>query len=271
MSNNMHSERISTRYKLRHVFLVRAATITIGCFGILWGLFELPRFWRESTVETISDRIVAGDEFKPETLYQQLPILESIENSASCRPAALRSAAIIRLRIFERLKDSQERSREQPKVAEVIRNSLSCAPADAFLWLALYSLGVNELGRDPEVFNALRLSYRVGPHEGWIAIKRSRIAFASFRELPVDLREAAINEFSELVQDSAFYGAAAEILIGPGWPERDLILPHLAQLSESRRARFFAALSERGYVLVPGVGLEPADSHRFAPQIRVPQ
>jgi hypothetical protein len=188
----------------------------------------------------------------------------------SCHPAALRGAAIIRLRIFERLKDSQERSAEQPKVAEVIRNSLSCAPADAFLWLALYSVAVSERGLNSESLNALRESYRVGPHEGWIAVKRSRAVIASFRELRSDLQEAAIKEFTELVHDDAFYGAAAEILIGPGWPARDLILPHLAQLSESRRARFFAALSERGYVLVPGVGLEPADSHRFAPQIRVP-
>ena len=69
-----------------------------------------------------------------------------------------------------------------------------------------------------------------------------------------------------------FSGQAAEILIGPAWPERELISSRLTRLSDYDRRRFADELYSRGYDLnVPGVGLAPRDSHRFAPEIRVPQ
>jgi hypothetical protein len=175
--------------------------------------------------------------------------------------------------LFERTNfvDAQERSGEESQLIHAIRNSLSCAPADGFLWLALYFIGLSEKGIEPESINALRQSYRVAPHEGWIALKRSRVAFAGFSQLPPDLRDAAINEIVDMLHDGHFYDLAAEILIGPAWPERDLILLQLSRLSDARRAGFIEELKRRGYVRVPGIGLAPVDSHRFSRQIRVPQ
>jgi hypothetical protein len=130
---------------------------------------------------------------------------------------------------------------------------------------------LNEKGLESESINALRQSYRVAPHEGWIALKRSRVVFARFSELPPDLGDTAINEIVDVLHDSHFYDSAAEILIGPAWPERDLILLQLSRLSDVRRAAFMEELKRRGYVRVPGIGLAPVDSHRFARPIRVPQ
>ena len=131
---------------------------------------------------------------------------------------------------------------------------------------------MNENRLKPDLLKYLRLSYRLGPHEGWIVLKRNPLAFAAFQQLPPDLREAAINEFAAMVRDSQFSDQAAEILIGPAWPERELILSRLTRLSDSDRRRFADELYRRGYDLnLPGVGLAPRDSHRFAPQIRVPQ
>ena len=167
--------------------------------------------------------------------------------------------------------DAQERSGEQSQLIRAIRNSLSCAPADGFLWLALYFIGQNEKGLEPESINALRQSYRVAPHEGWIALKRSRVAFAGFNQLPPDLGDAAINEIVDMLHDGHFNGFVEDILIGPAWPQRDLVLLQLSRLSDAKRAEFIEELRSRGYVRVPGIGLVPVDSHRFAPKIRVPQ
>ena len=256
-----------------YISIVRIFAAAIGCFGLVWGAFESSAFWRDSTLQRMATQIIAGDEFKNETLSQQLPAIEKIESSGLCRPVAVRSAAIIRLRLFERTNfvDAQERSGEQSRLLQVIRNSLSCAPADGFLWLALYFIGPNERGLESESINALRQSYRVAPHEGWIALKRSRVAFAEFNQLPPDLGDAAINEFVDMLHDSHFYDLAAEILIGPAWPERDLILLQSSRLGDVKRAEFIEELKRRGYVRVPGIGLVPVDSHRFAPKIRVPQ
>ena len=146
-------------------------------------------------------------------------------------------------------------------LGDVIRSSLSCAPADPFLWLALYWVEVTENGSKPDYLNYLRLSYQLGPHEGWIVLKRNPLAFGAFQQLPPDLRENVIDEFVAMVRDSRFSDQAADILIGPAWPERDLILPHLTQISEYDRKRFADVLYGRGYVNVPGIGLEPRDSH----------
>ena len=231
-------------------------------------------FGQDSTIERIATQIIAGDPFKIETLTQQLPVIDRIEKSAYCRPHALRSAAIIQLRIWEvaaSTNDRQRRDEQLKSLANVIRSSLSCAPADPFLWLALYSVEVTENGFKPDYLKYLRLSYRLGPHEGWIVLKRNPLAFAAFQQLSPDLREAVVNEFVAMLLDSHFSDQAAEILIGPAWPERELILSNLTRLTDHDRRRFTDALHRRGYVNVPGIGLAPQDSHRFAPQIRVPQ
>jgi hypothetical protein len=69
---------------------------------------------------------------------------------------------------------------------DAIRQSLACSPADPFFWLALYAL-------EPSApLNYLTASYRLGPNEGWIALKRNLVAFANFDELPDDLRRIVV-------------------------------------------------------------------------------
>ena len=299
-----------------YILLARSFVVILGCIAVWWGIIGFPIFWQDSSIERIATQIIAGNPFKVETLTQQLPIIDSIKSSAYCRPAALRSATIIQLRMLEvaasandrqhldELKslgnmirsslscapadpllwlalyslevaasanDRQHLDEYLKSLGNAIRSSLSCTPADPFLWLALYSVEVTENGFKPDYLKYLRVSYRLGPHEGWIALKRNPLAFAAFQQLPPDLGENAINEFVALLE-SGLSDQAAEIIIGPAWPERELILSHLTRLSDYERQSFADALHRRGYDLnVPGIGLAPRDSHRFAPEIRVPQ
>src|ERR1019366_8525833 len=143
-------------------------------------------------------------------------------------------------------------------LGNVIRSSLSCVPADPFLWLALYSVEVTENGFKPDYLKYLRMSYRLGPHEGWIVLKRNPLAFTVFQQLPPDLGENAINEFVAMLLDSHFSDQAAEILIGPAWQEREQILSNLTRIGDVDRKRFADVLQRRGYDLnVPGIGLAP--------------
>jgi hypothetical protein len=257
-----------------YILLARSFVVIMACIAVWWGIIGFPVFWRDSSIERIATQIIAGDPFKVETLSQQLPIIDSIKSSAYCRPAAVRSAAIIQLRMLEvaaSANDRQHLDEHFKSLGNMIRSSLSCAPADPFLWLALYSAEVSENGFKPDYLKYLRLSYRLGPHEGWIVLKRNPLAFTVFQQLPPDLGENAVNEFVAMVRDSQFSEQAAEIFIGPAWPERELILSRLNRLSDSERQGFADALSRRGYINVPGIGLAPVDSHRFAPKIRVPQ
>ncbi len=238
----------STRFvAANYILLVRSCVVIIGSIAVSWGLIEFPIFWRDSSAERVAGQIISGDQFTTQTLTQQLSILSSTQNSNYCSPIALRSAAIIQLRMTEVSTPSDDYGDKQlTSLRDVIRSSLSCAPADPFLWLALYWVAsmTNPLGQDDLQY--LRMSYELGPNEGWIAIKRNYVAFKTFQRLPRDLAEATIKEFILLVENN-FFAAAADIFIGPASPERGLILSHLEELTGEQRRSFADALSKRGY------------------------
>jgi hypothetical protein len=129
---------------------------------------------------------------------------------------------------------------------DAIRQSLACSPADPIFWLALYAL-------EPSApLNYLTASYRLGPNEGWIALKRNSVAFANFDELPADLRRMVVQEFLRIVEMGTF-ADAIKIFLGPAWDNRELILSQMDQVPLPQRQEFQAALTMAGYdVLVPG-------------------
>jgi hypothetical protein len=250
------SIKLTTLLTAYYIPLVRSSVVILGCIAVWWGIVAFPIFRQESSTKYIADRIIAGDPFKVEILAQQLPLMKSIETSVYCNATAIRSTAIIRLRMLEAAASANERELFDERLksfGKVIRSSLSCVPTDSFLWLALNWAGTTENGSNPNNLKSLWMSYRLGPNEGWIALKRNRLAFARFQQLPPDLVEIAITEFIALIENN-FYEQAADILIGPAWPERELILSRLARVSDRDRKLFADALDRRGYdVNAPGI------------------
>jgi hypothetical protein len=254
------------RSAARNVVLTRIFVGGLGCIAVVWGLVTLPIFWRQSALERTAQSIIGGVAYKPEALAGVLPVIEEMEKARFCDPTALRSAAIIRLRIAElsHSANAQEQFDKQiDAAAESIRESLSCSPADPFLWLALYWLETTEHGYKPQDLKYLRLSYQLGPNEGWIALRRNGITFAMLQSSPdwCDPRvcilskfsDIAINEFVRLVS-SGFYDQAVDVFTGSAWPDRELILPHLAVIAEQDKRRFADVLHRRGFdINVPGV------------------
>jgi hypothetical protein len=212
-----------------HYILARSFIVIAGCIGVWWGVIGLPTFWRESSTVRIASQVIAGEPFRVEILARQLPIIDSIKTSAYCRPAALRSAAIIQLRTVEvaaSANDHEHVDKDLTSLGNMIRSSLSCSPADPFLWLALYWVEETKHGFRSDDLKYLRMSYRLGPNEGWIGIKRNRLAFMEFDQLPADLAESTINEFVGLAETN-FQEQIAEIFFGPARNERNAILARL--------------------------------------------
>lgn len=235
---------------------VRILVGILGGAAIVWAAAAFPYFLRHAAISHTSMRIVEGQAFKFEQLTAQIPAIEAAENLRNCYPRAARSAAIIRLRIAEdsiprgdgRLIDDTMQAAEQS-----VRRALACAPVDSFLWLALYWVELNRSGYNSAYQAHLRLSYRLGPNEGWVALKRNPLAFAIYPRLEPDLAPQAVSEFVRIVR-SEFYSEAADILTGPAWRFRDVILPALENIPERQRRNFASVLVARGYeVEVPGV------------------
>jgi hypothetical protein len=232
--------------------MVRCVLFIFGLSALSWGIAGLYAFEQQSSIERIAHRVILGEPFNTTLLRRQIPIIEGIENATWCRQPALRSAAIIRLRMVEAGRPTSEDLRS---LDNTIRSSLSCLPADPFLWLVLFWVESAQNGVKPASLDFLRMSYQLGPNEGWIIFKRNPVAFAIFALLPSDLATDAIDEFLSLIK-SELYQQAAEILSGPAWPVRDTILPRLAALPQENREGFARIVSSKELdVSIPGVAL----------------
>ncbi len=231
------------------VLLSCSILVAFGCVAVLWGILELPAFLREAPIERIANQITAGERFTAEAFDRQLPILESIEKSADCRPAVVRSAAIFRIRSMEVAASEPGDRRTDELVnlmANSIRRSLSCSPADPFLWLVLYWAMNTQNGSQSDNLKYLRMSYHLGPNEGWIGIKRNRLVLVRNGSLPPDLAKAAFNEFVGLVQ-SEFYEQTSAIFIALDARTKMLVLERLKHIPQIYFDQFVFALRGLGY------------------------
>jgi hypothetical protein len=237
-----------------HVFLTRSLFFLLGSAAILWGAVVLPIFWQQSSAVRVAERIIAGDRFKPEILTEQLSTLADSENPAFCRPIAFQSAAIIQLRITESAAGGIEKGNGQlAPLDNAIRNSLSCAPADPFLWLILFAVQNAKNGFTPDNLKYLRMSYALGPNEGWILEKRNPLAIAELGVLPADLTVKAIDEFIRLLKDR-FYQRAVDIFCGTTSSRRAVILSKMETVPLTIRKAFAKSVYDCGLdVEVPGV------------------
>jgi hypothetical protein len=236
----------------------RLCPVLLGLAAVGWGAATLPQFWRQSAIERTAAYIVDRTAFRPDALLPLLPAVEEAEQSAYCRPEALRSAAIIRMRLAEDAMAAGERDAIDERLGalqDTVRRSLACAPSDSFMWMTLAWLDGARQGFRPEQLQYLALSYRLGPDEGWVAARRNRFALSMFARLPPDLADAAVTEFAHMVQ-SRIYEDTLAIFTGPGWPIRDRLLTALEDVGEPQRDAFAKALYSKGYdVKVPGVAL----------------
>lgn len=244
-----------------HSVAARVFTVLFGAAAIFWGASVLPELWRYPGLERIADRIIAGEPFKTKVLAALVPVAEAAEQERVCDPAALRAAAILRLRLFEINLVGEERDALDPQMEalqDTTRRALYCLPADSFLWVVLYWVDLNQNGYRAKDRAYLRLSYSLGPNEGWVALKRNVFALATFDQLPPKMGEMAIAEFANLL-NSGLEDETAAILVGPGWKVRDRLLTKLKDVKEMYRQDFAKALYHNGYnVAVPGVKLPEA-------------
>lgn len=230
--------------------------LSLGATGLLFGYYVGPMAWQQRSLDRISHRILAGDRFEPEILLAALSKSGPIETASLCNPVASRAVVVIRLRLLEDAIASSNRAEldgnlDSFRTATV--RSLNCAPADPFLWFALYWADVAKRGFSQETLGYLRTSYRLGPFEGWIQIKRNRYSLAIFDQLPADLADQIVLEYSSLV-NSGFVTEAASNLVGPGWVIRQKLLASLSNAKLRYRRELLKEIRRAGFDAdVPGV------------------
>lgn len=233
--------------------LTRLGALAAGAGALLFAVLALLVLAPPAGLERAAARIIAGDRYKAEDIDR---LAAATDPSAPLvRAASLRAAAILSLRRAENAIAEGRRTDIDESLAALARlapSALSAAPADAFLWLALFWRHNVAEGFAAENLPRLAMSYATGPNEGWVGVKRSAAALAAWERLTPELQDRAAGEFVGLVR-SRFW-EMADILMGPGWAARDALLPKLAQVDESERKIFARTLYRAGgYVDVPGI------------------
>lgn len=241
--------------------VVRLFISSFGIVAIVWAVIVLPRFWTEAAAYQAASRIIAGDVYSQESLAALAASLES-DGKSWVHPAALGPASIIQLRQTEEAIARGGRGDSKSRLLTLdraISNSLTSSPYAAYQWLAFYWTENRLNGFNPRYLQYLRMSYEVGPLEGWVALKRSRIALGLYAALTDDLKAAALSEFVALVR-SQFYADAAEIVSNSTPVVRELLFAQLVQLKEANRQTFVKLLYEKGLVDKPIYGVVTSPS-----------
>lgn len=239
--------------------LVRSLLLTSGFVGILWSAVALPAFWRTIPSSDAATRIIANDRFKPGGLQDVLVRIDAEAASVLSKPELVRAKALVQLRLAEEAmsrNSSEEADRRVSLALKDIRVALTLSPGDSFLWLMLYSVETARSGFEAQYIRFLQQSYSTGPHEGWVSLRRNRMALGAFPILSTPLRSAVVSEFEEMV-DSDFIEDAALNLEGVGWQYREQLLAALSLADVLSRQSLHKRLVADGVKLaIPGIAID---------------
>lgn len=227
----------------------------VGFCAIVWGSNAILAYRAYSALSDAARQVLSGDSF---SAAQLIAMKRQLDAAPSKPPhaSALSAVAIVRLLLLE----EELKANRPPAASDIfefqmhVSAALAQSPTNSFLWLTRLWSGSTDNG-----LKLLRMSYRFGPNEAWIAVKRNPLALGVFPTLPNDLAEQALAEFVGLVR-SGLYAAAATILAGPGWATREQLLGRLVHVDEADRRRFARALANKNLdgVTVPGVDERPS-------------
>jgi hypothetical protein len=234
----------------------RSCLFAIGAAAISWTSMLGPAFWRYASLDGIASQIIRGENSSTELLEAALPVIKSLQQSDVCWPKAMHNAAIIRGRLVQvalENSDPDQFAKGMAAANAMIRKSLSCAPADSFLWFALFWLENMQFGFRDESISYLEKSYELGPYEGWIALKRNGYALIVYKMLPQRLQVRVVQEYAALV-NSGFIRETAANLVGAGWPIHETLLAGLSNVREKYKKQLAKDLRRSGVeVNIPGI------------------
>ncbi|UWU91391.1 hypothetical protein [Bradyrhizobium sp. CB1015] len=238
---------------------MRALLLFCGLLGIVWAKCSIPIFVLISPARDVVTRIIADERFKPGVLADALVLIKASPRSSMMRSEFFQAEALLTLRVAEQAmqRRKEEKGDNEVEAAEgSLKMALAANPSSSFLWLMLYSVETVQNGFDPTNISYLDRSYNFGPLEGWIAVRRNRLALAIFPMLSEVQQDAVVSEFAQLV-DANFADDAAMNLISVGWAYRERLLSILGKVDISSRQALSKRLAVNGVKLaIPGIEVD---------------
>lgn len=238
---------------------LRGVLLLAGFACATWSALAFPEFWLAAPAKDITSRILVGDRFGAGTLTST-----SRSGWANARPLVerydlARAASLVSFRIEEELmggKSFEEANQGWNFAYHKLTTALLLNPNDSFLWFLRYSAEISRNGFDVSTLRYLTQSYMSGPLEGWISLRRNRLALATFPNLSEPMKARTISEFAGMVE-SDFTEEAASNLTGVGWGQKDELLSSLSGVDVIPREKFAKLLGREGIMIpVPGIQID---------------
>ncbi|MCK1564125.1 hypothetical protein IVB08_09110 [Bradyrhizobium sp. 173] len=235
--------------------MLRGLLLLGGLLAVSWSYNAFPSFWRASSARGVAALVIADQRFKPGILNEALARIEAEPRPLVQQPELSLAEVVVSLRTAEeslQRKSSAEAQSSVEAAEQRIKKAISANPGDSFLWLLLYSVTVLN-GPSSQNTGYLGESYLIGPREGWVSLRRNRVALAAFGILSPEIQDAVVSEFAEMV-DSDFLDDAAANLAGVGWTSRERLLEGLKRADLASRERFAKRFAREGRnAAIPGV------------------
>lgn len=238
--------------------IARLAVVCVALLAVAWTMVFGASQAYYGKLDDLATKVVRRENVDVQELQSRVSAYNGVELRAFCLPRALYDVSLIRGKQVQIALDSSE-----PQLADslrrqatsTIRKALSCAPSDPFLWFALFWLSNFDRGIGPETIAFLGRSYELGPHEGWIMLRRNQYSLIAYHMLPEIIRVSVRAEFVALL-DSGLVNETADLLLGPGWSIRSELLIATKGVREKYRRQLALRLRRLGYEFdVPGVTL----------------
>ena len=230
-------------------YLARPIIILVGLAAVAWGASVLPVFRQQASSSAVAAKLLRGYTFKGESLSSEARKAEAAAKLATCDVTASHSLYVLRLAILNEsiaANDQVAVKAGYDALNDAIGRALACSPADAFAWLTLFWLDVVKQGLKPENATYLRLSYALGPNKSWIGLRRNKLAFALFDQLPKDLADNAVDEFIKLLDTNRLDWESATVFEKLPVTAQNRILEHLASANAIARRGFADAVHRKG-------------------------
>jgi hypothetical protein len=230
--------------------VVRITMLLVGVFAVTWGGWSLPVFKAQASPVFVAEKILQGHSYKMPRLLLTLRQTEALAASYPfCNPVALHSLTAIRLGILKNTIGGSDQTlfdSSYNALYAAARQTLTCSPADSFVWLTLFWIDAARHGQTADNANYLRMSYAVAPNEAWIALWRSHLAFSLFDRLPADLADHSLEDFVNLLKTRRVYWEMAKMFENTSADGRRRIAERLQTVDLLYRQAFVGALRDKG-------------------------
>jgi hypothetical protein len=225
----------------------RALTLALGCLGLVWGIFALPRSEATDDFRDIGARLLREERFNRAALARKMET-EAARSLSTCDTHSQRAMLLMEMPLAEAaLTAGLVRDFDRHVLSLETRSKLilSCAPRDSFVWLVVFTLETLHGHLNERSFDALTMSYETSPNEAWISVRRTGVAVPHLLLAPGPLRLRILSEFQQLIKDGFADGAARSYLAAPQ-PIQSLLHARVEQLDTAHQKKFSDALQQLG-------------------------